>query len=133
MFLDNYVRRAVDRVAAWVSGPGEHFVPNKIVLTNDSKTPISCRPFNKCELGQPGHIDLRGKKFGRFTVVGIARDIRRQWVVRCACGTYSTRSAKAIKNPENVQDRCEHCRHVAFLKREEVWRRTGVDQDILRF
>lgn len=40
---------------------------------------------------------------------------------------------KAVLNPENAQDRCEHCRHLAFLKREEIWRRDGRDVDVREF
>ena len=123
----------VDRVAVWVSLRGENFVPNKVVLTNDSKTPIATRPFTKVELNQDCFVDLRGRKFGRFTVIGISRDFSRQWVVRCSCGIYTTRSAKAIKNKKNDIDMCEHCRHLAFLKREESYRRTGKDTDIRNF
>lgn len=103
----------VDRVAVWVSLRGENFVPNKVVLTNDSKLPIATRKFSKTELKQDCFIDLRGKKFGRFTVLGISRDFRGQWVVRCSCGIYSTRSAKAIKNEKTTAI----CANTAAIRR----------------
>jgi len=123
----------VNRVAVWVSLRGENFVPNKVVLTNDSWTPIPTRKAKKVELNTDGFVDLTGRRFGRFTVIGIAKDIKARWVVRCSCGIYSTRSAKAIKNKNNDIDSCEHCRHLAFLKREEAYRRTGKDKDIRNF
>lgn len=131
---DLHARAPVDRVAVRVVLlAGEHFDPNKKVLTNDSETPLATRFPTKGEALNPEFADLTGRRFGRFVVVGIARDFCPQWVVRCACGRYSTRKAKAIRNPENTQDRCEHCRHLAFLKREEVWRRTGKAADIREF
>jgi hypothetical protein len=122
---DLHARVAVDRVAAKVTKPGEHFEPNKRVLTNDSDTPIAVQQV-------PSHIkDLTGTRFGRFTVIGFAT--KGGWVVRCACGKYSTRRQKAIINPENAQDRCEHCRHLAFLKWEDYRRRTGLNPSIREF
>lgn len=130
---DIYSRVPVDRVAVWVAGPGEHFNPTKRVQANDSEEPIATRPARISERNADGFLDLTGQRVGRFMVLGLARDFARQWVVRCDCGRYSTRHAKAIKNPANTQDRCEHCRHLAFLKRDERWRRTGRDVDIRDF
>lgn len=130
---DIHARVPVNRVAVWVTGPGEHFNPRKRVQTNDSEAPIETRPFTSVERNAEGFIDLTGRRVGRLTVLGIAREFTRQWVVRCDCGRYTTRTAKAIKNPGNTQDRCEHCRHLAFLKREYFWRRTGRDADIRDF
>lgn len=46
-----------------------------------------------------GETDLRGKKFGRFTVVGaLAPGIvkGRRWVCRCVCGDYEARTTQTI-------------------------------------
>lgn len=119
---DIHARVPVDRLAARVVGGGVSFVPNKRVLNNDSEMPIATRPFSRVELKAEGFADLSGRRVGRFTVLGIARDFNRQWVVRCDCGRYSTRTAKAIKNPANSVDRCEHCRHLAFILRDDRMR-----------
>lgn len=126
-------RKAVNRTAAIVTGKGTHYVPNKKIQTHDNPLPIAIRKLQPPECDQPNFIDLTGQRVGRFTVLGLALDHKRQWVVRCDCGTYSLRRAKAIKNPDNTQDRCEHCRHLAFLQRNERWRRTGKDTDIKDF
>lgn len=128
-----HARVPVDRVAAWVTGPGEHFTPRNKVLTNDSEFPIETRHPTVGERNTNGFIDLTGRRVGRFTVIGVARHFAAQWVVRCDCGRYSTRRAKAIKNAENTQDRCEHCRYLASLKRSELWRRTGRSANIRDF
>lgn len=126
---DLHARVAVNGVAARVIARGKQYVPDKQVVNNDSDLPIAVRPYSKAEKSAQGFIDLRGREVGRLVVVGMARDFVRQWVVRCACGRYSTRSAKAIKNPRNGNDRCEHCRYLAFLQREEHYRITGKDRD----
>ncbi|KKX29200.1 hypothetical protein [Rhizobium sp. LC145] len=91
-----------DKVAGRVAARGEHFEwspPNKDKIhTND---PIAVRRPTVQELGQSTFLDLKGTKFGRFTVLGIAADIvttnGANWVVRCVCGAYETRKAKTIK------------------------------------
>lgn len=122
---DMHARIPVNRVAGRVIGTGTHFDPNKRVRNNDGDMPIATRPFTRMEQLSDGFIDLTNRLFGRFKVIGFARDFKRQWVVRCDCGRYSTRSSKAVKNDANTQDMCEHCRHLEFLKRHERWRNTG--------
>lgn len=130
---DMHARVPIDSVAALVTGRGVHFEPNKRSQAGDSEFPIQTRSITFSERNTAGFIDLTGRRVGRFTVIGVARDFKGKWTVRCDCGRYSTRSARAIKNPANTQDRCEHCQHLAFLKREEFWRRTGRDADIRDF
>lgn len=116
--------KPINRTAALVVSKGTHFHPNKKVQTADQKTPIRTRKV-------PLNIEnLTGRRRGRFTVLGLAEGMKGRWVVRCDCGTYSLRRSKAINNPENDQDRCEECRHLAFLKREHNYRTTGRDADI---
>lgn len=123
----------IDRVAARVLIKTETYHPDKKIRNVDRPYPLETRKPTRSEINAPGFIDLSGHRFGRFIVVGISVDAKASWVVRCQCGRYSLRKSKAIKNPENTQDRCEHCRHLAFLKREEKWRRTGIDQDVRDF
>lgn len=131
---DIHARAPVNRIAVRVVlFKGEHFDPDKKVLTNDSETPLRVAQITRAMRMCPTFEDLTGKRFGRFVVLGISEDFNGQWVVRCNCGRYSTRRKKSVLNPSNTQDRCEHCRHLAFLKREEVWRRTGRDVDICEF
>lgn len=115
----------IDSAAAKVTGNGTCYAPNKIVCTNDSDFPIATRSARKSEIGQSSFVDLSGYRFGRFVVIGIAKNIKANWVVKCSCGKYSTRTAKAIKNPKNNVDCCEHCRHLAYLKSNIAYRMTG--------
>lgn len=130
---DMHARTPVNKTAALVIGSGVHFEPNKRIQNNDSDTPLRLAPITNDLFSCPGFADLTGMKVGRFVVLGKSADFKGSWVVRCACGKYSTRRSKAIKNLENTQDRCEHCRHLAYLKREEFRHRTGKDADIRDF
>lgn len=123
----------VDRVAARVMGPGVHY--EKDVHDRHWKEPPPYYRFIPQE-GNPQSVDLTGRKFGLFTVIGwlgavggstgrqrkgLHKPPKRQgaWLVRCACGDYEQRTAKAIRNPKNDQDRCCLCRDVQY-KREQT-------------
>lgn len=128
---DIVTRAPVNRLAATVVSRGEHFDPKKKILTDDSATPLPTRPIPPDTRKSATCVDLTGVRFARFTVLGLSAAKKKMWVVRCACGTYTTRSAKAIRNPENTLDRCETCRYVYYLKRNELWRRTGKREGVI--
>lgn len=82
----------------------------------------------------PSFVDLTGKEKGRLKVIGLMAEEKGRWVVRCSCGTYTTRSAKSIKSIDynlNAKfDACRECMHFVHMKREEIYRRTGKDTPI---
>ena len=81
------------------------------------------RPVKDLDAAAKAMIGLR---FGRFTVIGcldIWKHSRAKWIVRCDCGHYEIRSAKAIRNPVNAEDRCYECRH--FLHSRQRYERLG--------
>jgi len=129
---DIHARVPVNKTAALVTSKGEHYVPNCKDLTYDSDFPIKTGKIKKECMSDPRFIDLSGNRFGRFTVIGMS-EVDGLWVVRCDCGKYSTRRRKAILNPNNSQDRCGHCRHKLFIKREEHYRKTGRYVDVSYF
>lgn len=55
-----------------------------------------------------------GRRFGRLRVVGLmpprSTGGPARWAVRCGCGEYEWRTAKAIRNPANKFDKCQKCR-----------------------
>ena len=119
----------IDKKAKIVSeGVGESydFREEKIVQTADSEMEIEF--VTKPDLHHvKGREELRsiinklvGVKFGSFTVLGLARYIAKKskakWVVRCNCGMYTLRTAKAIMNEKNNADCCERCRHIAYIR-----------------
>jgi hypothetical protein len=111
-------RKPVNRQAANVVSKGIEYVPAKKVLTYESEAPIPTRkPQKNVEI-------LTGRKFGRLTVIGLALEHLGRWVCRCDCGMYVLRRPKAIKNTDNP-DRCERCRHYAYQKRTDEFRRLG--------
>ncbi len=110
--------------AARVVSRGEHYEP--AINYGDhrhSDTPIATFALN--EITNPQHLararQIIGVKFGRFTVIGYAREQNpnknARWVVRCSCGNYEIRKAKAIRNRTNSEDRCQDCRHLAYIQR----------------
>jgi len=122
---DIHARVPINRIAARVTSGGSAYNPLKSVKNYDTDLPIQTRQSTPIERRASGFIELSGRRVGRLAVIGLASAIPARWVLRCDCGRYTTRTAKAIKNPKNTNDRCEHCRHLAFLKCEEHWRRTG--------
>lgn len=99
---------------------GEHYHPaEKKITCAHSETPLPTRPIDS-------DPQLAGIRFGYFTVIGLGllkRDRNRgnpkpaAWVVRCDCGNYEHRTARAIRNPSNHVDRCQACRQVQYEKR----------------
>lgn len=118
---DIYARVPVDRSAAKAVAGGVEFVCPKKIQTADSDVPLQVR-------SGVIPVDLTGVRVGRFVVAGLSASVPKRWVVRCDCGIYSLRTAKAIRNPRNADDRCERCRYLAFLRRRDRWIR-GVPED----
>lgn len=101
-------------------GRGENYEPNCRINPGSahSDTPLPTIRFGG------GGENLTNVKFGRMTVIGVAKDTRqndrgRAWVVRCACGNYEHRRTKAIRNTANANDCCTKCRHLEYLKRRD--------------
>lgn len=81
-----------------------------------------CPPLIPRDEWPPLMVDLSAHKVGRLTVIGFAQrkaggKTGGRWAVRCACGDYEIRSAKAIKNPNNQDDMCHICRKAQLTKR----------------
>lgn len=115
----------VDSTAARVTSQGtkyEHEPSGPTVLHSDLPLPI-VSSFRD-------HRPLIGKRFGRFTVIGTFAERRNRLVVRCDCSRYETRSARAIKNPNNAADACLRCRQTLYLKRTQHFRSTGHDIEV---
>jgi hypothetical protein len=121
--------RPVNRAAARVLGGGVHYEPDKMVVQRHWTAPPPIKPISAKNRMSPNFVDLYGVSFGRFKVIGYlgklsaSKKAKALWLVRCACGDYESRSANSIQNSENHGDRCEKCRHLAFLKRREVFLR----------
>lgn len=115
-------RVPVDRVAARVVGKGIHYEREyNYGTTAHSENTLPVRRLTASEIRNGSTNGLSGSKFGRFTVIGIADEPPRKhgakWVVRCSCGCYEHRTAKAIRNPNNGDDCCKKCRDLIFIKR----------------
>lgn len=89
---------------------------------NDSLDPL---PTRRVQEGTPLEDDLTGRRVGRLTVVGPSSKRPARWVVRCDCGVFSIRKARAIRNPENTSDCCGTCGYLAALRRNHCFALTG--------
>ena len=125
--------KPVDRVAARVVfARGESYEFKESEGAVNLYLPIPVRPFTSAELGTASFTDLRGRKFGRLTVIGIAAEVSGRWVCKCLCGIYVLRAGKAIKAaaPDAC---CSQCYLRASAKRNEHFRKTGKYLDHLEF
>jgi len=120
---ENIHRDPIDKQAAMMFSPGVKHAPHVKVACAHWKTP----PITKKVIFDG--LNLEGAKFGRFTVIGLHKTIRNRWVVRCDCGDYEIRTAKAIRNPENYGDRCVICRHDAFIRKDYEFHKNGREVD----
>lgn len=57
-----------------------------------------------------------GHRTGRLKVVGLYAGKTSKWVVRCSCGDYELRTARALRNPHNKNDKCQNCHHLGRVK-----------------
>ena len=109
--------------AARVTARGEHWVPEAQLPPGllHWEAPPRTKPF-VAPPQDPNHPDLKGKRFGRFTVVGVLDDDGggknrgARWVCRCDCGDYEAKTTKAIRTvlaglapAEGVGYRCFYC------------------------
>ncbi|WP_275347757.1 hypothetical protein [Xenorhabdus bovienii] len=82
-------------------------------------------------------MQIQGYEYGFLTVLGVRPLSQRGnhknsaiYVVRCWCGKYAVRTLKAIRNPANVTDMCEHCLHLYNLRRRNLFLTEGKEVDL---
>ena len=105
----------INKQAAVVAGgKGQHWEPEvKITQAHWDAPP-------KCKKRPDDQIDKSGTTFGRLTVIsyfGAKSDGSSQWLVRCSCGAYETRTGKAVENKNNCDDACVKCRSALAIKK----------------
>ena len=124
--------KPISKEAALVTGPGIHYTPKmprvpQLLYKNCPETFGFGYRFNK------KNPDFRKKRFGRFIAVGISTEHGR-WVMKCSCGNYEFRSAKALKNYENNPHKeyefmCQYCLQEIAQKNKqakfEIWVASG--------
>lgn len=128
--MDIMHTKAIDLTARLVTSAGVHWDPQRKHGTDEHwKAPPILIPREQYPSSNPTFTDLTNRRFGRFTVVGLLENATRKkkarWLVRCDCGDYEQRGAKAICNPRNIIDLCIECRHLKYIK-EHKGRGSGV-------
>lgn len=110
LLFDGEGRDPIDRTSAMMFAKG---VASPVVTIACDHWEI-CPPLKKqVRYGD----DLTGRRQGRMVVVGMYRDRKGRWVVRCDCGSFEIRTAKAICNAGNNSDKCVKCRKTDQAKR----------------
>lgn len=127
------VMRPINATAARVVSAGTHYVSNKRHGSEvfDVRPPMRQATYR--DKSVPGYRDLTGTRRGRLVVVGLSEGSAMKWVMRCDCSAYVLRTNKAATNESNNADACEECRHVMFLKRRELFHRSGKDAQLQDF
>lgn len=124
MTLDRILSSApVNKTAARVIGRGVHWEPDRKPhpgFQHWKAPPPMVSPAKYPE--DPGFVDLRGKRIGRLVVVGYLgkpnKSKSARWLLRCDCGDYEARSARAVKAGEG-DHMCIECHHLDYIKRNE--------------
>ncbi len=125
-----YPLEPIDSVAGASMNKGAHFEPSQKFKINtlhwENKPP---KQNNNTAIQK----DLRGIKFGLLTVIEYyckgKKNTGGRWLVKCVCGHYEVRTAKAIKNPNNNGDRCCNCRWLHKKRRTQYYKTTGDELD----
>jgi hypothetical protein len=116
--------RPVNRTAAIVVGSkGDHWNAKVPSYHMHSDTPLPIIPMSKADLMNPEYVDLSGTMYGRLKVIGYYGNKR--WVVRCSCGAYEVRRAKAIKSPVKDVFRepmCAKCDYTVKISTASYWK-----------
>ncbi len=90
-----------DKTASQVSARGVSFEWQPEPHVTHRGDPIPYRAPTADDLAKPEYRNLTGAKIGRLTVLGVSAEPQssngQRWVVRCVCGSYELRRAKAIK------------------------------------
>jgi hypothetical protein len=110
-----------DKTALLVVLKGEHYTPNK----RSTQVLFDVRPpmIELRRRGPQQTEDMTGRKLGRLEVVGYwgstgVGAAGQKWVCRCRCGMYVIRAAKTIRLARDPDDKCEHCRHLEYIKKQ---------------
>lgn len=115
----------INSTAARVVSRGEHFEFSPYQASGDSDLPLPIRPITQQMRDSLGFTDLTGMVVGRLKVVGLAEGKPGRWVCKCACGTYTVRKGRSIREGTVASSPCDQCYQLAVAKKRDHFRRTG--------
>lgn len=112
-----------------VARTGVHYDPDIKVQPNYVRSevflPVAPPPTHPPSLAT--YNEYVGKTFGRWRVIGLSVEQNKKkparWVVRCACGRYENRKAKALRSAALNDGCCLECLHLRHIK--EAYRKKG--------
>lgn len=116
----------LDANAATVTSSARHHYEPQVVTPPGKEhwtAPPRTIPPHKYPVG-PTFTDLRGHRMGWMTVVGFLGKInnsgKARWLLKCSCGDYEARGAKAIVNNQDEQHCCHNCYHHLALRKRKM-------------
>jgi hypothetical protein len=122
----------LDSTAASVTSESRDTPQERVYSRLHWKAPPFTRKSTHSETSNPEYEDFTGCTFGRLTVLGIhalSTSNKQVWVVRCACGDYETRRAKAIRKAD-PRDACEDCARLEYLRTRETQKAAGAIKQV---
>lgn len=119
----------IDQIAANVVSTGTHFNCDFARAPRDQREPYATRAVPPSPTAAVTKSVI-GKRYGRMEIIGLARDVKDRWVVRCACGMYSLRRFAAIRNPNNNNDCCGECLYKAKIVQAHASLASGKKKEI---
>lgn len=113
-----------------VARNGVHYEPEIKVQPEYVRSEIAL-PVAPAPQWNPGamatYSEYVGKTFGRWRVIGLSMEQNprkpARWVVRCGCGRYENRKAKALRSAALHDGCCIECEHLKRIK--EQYRKKG--------
>lgn len=105
-----------------VGSRGVHYEPK----LNNARVTLDAPP--RMRPPPPNAPDLVGLQFGRLRIVGLSAELNGRWVVRCVCGKYEFRSARAARGEHAELDACSYCQHLDKLKHQDRIRQFGAER-----
>lgn len=117
------VATPVDQLAAMQVARGIHWSPNIKPQAGREhwKAPPPTLPVPKDRSTMRTFDNMIGVSFGSLHVVGYLgrrhKSKPSNWLVRCLCGDYESRTVRSIKNPLNTKDCCMECAYREQVKR----------------
>lgn len=112
----------LNATAATVTSKGYDYSPPVTFSETVWDAPPPMTPVGRMHLANASFVDLTGRRVGRLTVLGIARDNHRAsgsggglWVCRCSCGRYVGRRAKSLK-AASAEAMCNECDYTRKLR-----------------
>ena len=116
-------RRPINKTAALVVGECRE---RHLVHKNPNSRETAEKPDTTPKVPR-GLKDLTGNTYGRLTVIGYSKEVKKRWAVRCNCGMYGYRRNVVLLRDRKGQDElmCSGCEKILTMRRHDEFKRLG--------